>query len=183
MGYAQTGDHEAALGFATKALALYESLDAETEVASLHNSLAMTYLEVGNLDRARHMATDAHHQAERLGDRRLLAHVLDTEARIALASGKTDVALERATATLALARELGHPHAEASALLTLARAHRTGGNPAEAEAALSGAASVLRREGPRSRLRDVLREWADLLSSQDRHKEAVALLSEAIEGH
>jgi ATP/maltotriose-dependent transcriptional regulator MalT len=142
----------------------------------------MTYLEVGNMARARSMVADAHDRAERLDDRRLLAHVLDTEARIALASGKTDVALERANATLTLARELGHHHAEASALLTLARAHRAGGNLAEAEAACSGSASVLRQVGPRSRLRDVLREWADLLSSQDRHKDAVALLDEALSG-
>jgi transcriptional regulator with XRE-family HTH domain len=183
VGHAQTGDHEAALRFGTQALALYEAVDAEAEIASLHNSLAMTYLEVGNLRRAGAMATDAHHRAERLDDRRLLAHVLDTEARIALASGKTDVALERATATLELARELGHPHAEASAHLTLARAHRAGGNLAEAEAACSASASVLRKVGPRSRLREVLREWADILSSQDRHKEAVALLDEALAEH
>lgn len=180
VGHAQTGDHEAALRFGTQALALYEAVGAESEIASLDNSLAMTYLELGNLGRAGSMATDAHHRAERLDDRRLLAHVLDTEARIALASGKTDVALERAQATLDLARELGHPHAEASALITLARAHRAGGNPSEAEAACSGAASVLRRVGPRSRLREVLREWAEILSSQDRHKEAVELLDEAL---
>jgi hypothetical protein len=39
---------------------------------------------------------------------------------------------------------------------------------------------LLRTSGPRPRLAEALREWADLLVSQNRHPEAVDLLQEAL---
>ena len=43
----------------------------------------------------------------------------------------------------------------------------------------AAAADILRRHGPRSQLRVVLREWAAILVDQQRHPEAVTLLTEA----
>ena len=174
------GDHEAALRAGTRALALYEAVAADAELASLHNALALTHLELGNGNRARRFAATAHREADDLGDQRLLAHVLETEARIALHAGDIPTALARADDTLELARALGHPHAEASALLTRARAHRAASDLPAAEAAYAEAADLLRRTGPRSRLRDALRDWAALLVESKRHEEAVALLTEAV---
>ena len=176
------GDHEAALRAGTRALALYEAVAADAELASLHNALAVTHLELGNGTRARRFAATAHREADDLGDQRLLAHVLETEARIALHEGDITQALERSGGTLELARAIGHPRAEASALLTRARAHRAAADLPAAEAAYAEAADLLRRTGPRSRLRDALRDWAALLVESNRHQEAVALLTEAVGG-
>lgn len=174
------GDHEAALRAGTRALALYEAAAAAGELASLHNALAVTHLELGNAARARRFAATAHREAEDLGDQRLLAHVLETEARIALHEGDIQLALERSGGTLELARAIGHPHAEASALLTRARAHRAAADLPAAEAAYAEAAELRRRVGPRARLREALRDWAALLVESKRHEEAVALLTEAV---
>lgn len=180
LAHSAAGDHEAALRAGTRALALYEAAAVGTELASLHNALAVTHLELGNGARARRFAATAHREAEALGDQRLLAHVLETEARIALHEGDVARALERAGGTLELARAIGHPHAEASALLTRARAHRAAADLPAAEAAYTEAAALLRRVGPRARLREALRDWAALLADQGRHEEAVALLIEGV---
>ena len=46
----------------------------------------------------------------------------------------------------------------------------------------SQAVELLRTVGPLPRLAEALREWADLLVSQQRHAEAVGLLQEALRG-
>lgn len=180
LSYAQTGDHEAALRAGNTALPLFEAADAEREAGSLRNSLALTYLQLGNSARATEMAAEARALSVRHDDRRLLAHVADTEAQIALAAGDHAAVRERVAEALDLARATENTNAESSALLTLARSQRQSGDPAAAEATYRQAVELLRQVGPRPRLAEVLREWADLLVSQRRHAEAVDLLQEAL---
>ena len=78
---------------AWKSLALYRTVEARHEAAILENNLAMAYLRVGNLARASEYAAEARRLHEADHDRRSLAHVLETEAQIALASGDTPSAL------------------------------------------------------------------------------------------
>ncbi|HET7601373.1 MAG TPA: helix-turn-helix domain-containing protein, partial [Gemmatimonadales bacterium] len=85
IGYAQTGDHEAAIRAGTRALGLYEAADATHEAGNLRNSLALTFLQAGNLARAADVAAEARELVSRLEDRSLLAHVAETQAQIALA--------------------------------------------------------------------------------------------------
>jgi tetratricopeptide (TPR) repeat protein len=179
LGYAQTGDHEAALRAGTLALPLFDAAEAESEATSLRNSLALTYLKVGNLARATELATDARERAIRQNDRKLLAYVAETEAQIALAAGDHKAVKEHVAESLDIARETQTSHAESAALITLARSLRQTHDPA-AEATYRQAAEVLRTSGPRPRLAEVLREWADLLVSENRHPEAVDLLQEAL---
>ena len=178
--YAQTGDHEAALRAGTSALPLFEAAEADRDATSLRNTLALTYLQLGNTARAAELAAEARELSTRQDDRALLAHVAETEAQIALAAGDHGAVRERVTEALELARATDNSHAEASALLTLARSLRQGGDPAQAEATYRQAADLLRRVGPRPRLAEVLREWANLLVTQQRHPEAVELLQEAL---
>jgi tetratricopeptide (TPR) repeat protein len=179
LGYAQTGDHEAALRAGTAALPLFDAADADSEATSLRNSLALTYLKMGNGARATELAADARDRAIHRNDRKLLAHVAETEAQIALAAGDHAAVKERVAEALDIARATQNTHAEASALLTLARSLRQTHEPS-AEATYRQAADLLRASGPRPRLADVLREWADLLVSEKRHEEAVDLLQEAL---
>jgi tetratricopeptide (TPR) repeat protein len=105
--------------------------------------------------------------------------VAETEAQIALAAGDHARVRERVTEALELAQASDNTHAQSSALLTLARSQRQSGE-GNAEATYRQAAELLRSVGPRPRLPEVLREWADLLVSQQRHAEAVELLQEAL---
>ncbi len=177
---AQAGDHEAALRSGSAALTLYQAADAERDVASLRNSLALTHLELGNSARARAFATQAQRDVERLGDDRMRAHVLDTRARIAMGSGETTEAIRLATEALDLGTSIDYPRVQADALLTRARAHRQSNDSPAAEADFAGAATVLRAQHSPARLRVVLKEWAELLVAQERHSEAVVLLTEAV---
>ena len=180
-GFAQTGDHEAALRAGAEALGLFEAVDAKLESGALRNTLAMTNLELGNVTRASELAREGRALAELYGDRRLLAHVAETQAQIALAQHDDSAVYEYASEALDLARSTGNGHAEASALLTLARWHRDRSEPVKAEAIYAEAAHLLRRVGPKTRLADILRETAALLVTQQRHEEAVGLLQEALD--
>jgi tetratricopeptide (TPR) repeat protein len=179
--YAETGDHEAALRAGTTALPLFQAAEAEREITSLHVTLATTYLGLDNTTRATELASEARQRAAAANDRSLLAHIAETEAEIALSTGDHSTARERVAEALDLARATQNTHAEGSALLTLARSQRQSGD-SEAEATYRQAAELIRKSGPRPRLAEALREWADLLVSQDRHAEAVDLLQEALRG-
>ncbi len=181
LSYSDVGDHEAALASGTRALTLYDAASAEHEVAALENALALTHLELGNLARAGTLATHALREAQRLGDERLRSHVLETEARIALAAGHVEESVAQATATIDLAESIAYPRSEADGLLTRARAHRAAGDRQKAEDDFRAAAELLRRNGPHSQLREVLRDWSELLVDHGRHAEAVVLLTEAVE--
>jgi len=177
--YAETGDLEAALRAGQAALPLFEAAGAERDARSLRNTLALTYLRLGNTARASELAVEARQMSLGSDDQALLAHVAETEAQIALASGDHAAVRERVAEALDYARATQNTHAEASALLTLARSRRQSGDR-EAEATYRQAAELLRTTGPRPKLSEVLREWADLLVSQERHVEAVGLLQEAL---
>jgi tetratricopeptide (TPR) repeat protein len=177
--YSETGDHEAALRAGTTALPLFEAANVEREVALLRNTLALTYLQLGNTDRATELAAEARQMSAQRNDQASLAHVTETEAQIALAIGDHATVRERVAETLELARASDNTHAESSALLTLARSQRRTDDTA-AEATFRQAAELLRKVGPRAKLAAVLREWSDLLVSEERHAEAVGLLQEAL---
>ena len=177
--YSETGDHEGALRAGTSALPLFEAANAERDSTSLRNTLALTYLRLGNTPRATELAAEARQMSDQRSDQAMLAHVAETEAQIALAAGDHAKVRERIAEALELARATQNTHAESSALLTLARSQRQSGD-GDAEATYRQAAELLRSSGPRTRLSEVLREWADLLVSQKRHAEAVDLLQEAL---
>jgi ATP/maltotriose-dependent transcriptional regulator MalT len=109
----------------------------------------MTYLQAGDLTRARATAEEAREILTRLDDRRLLAHVAETQAQIALARADEPMVVTYANEALDLARATGNTHAESSALLTLARLHRQHDRLADAESSYSAAIDVLRTNGPR----------------------------------
>jgi len=177
--YSASADYEAALRTGQQALALYDVTAAEREVASLHNTIALAHAQLGHVAQARKLAAMALQETDTLHDERLRAHILDTQARIELASDRPDQAIAHATASADLASSLPYPRAEADALLTRARARVAAGDTAHAEADFSAAADLLRHHGPRSQLRAALREWAAILVDQGRHPEAVTLLTEA----
>jgi transcriptional regulator with XRE-family HTH domain len=177
--YSESGDHEAALRTGQQALALYVQTAAEREVASLHNTMALAHAELGHVAQAHRFASQALHETDELRDDRLRAHVLDTQARVALAADRPAESIGTATQAFELARSIGYARVEADALLTRARAHLAAGSPADAEADFASATEVLRPNGPRSQLRAALREWAAILVGQQRHPEAVTLLTEA----
>jgi tetratricopeptide (TPR) repeat protein len=177
--YSETGDHEAALRAGTTALPLFQAANAERDVALLRNTLAITYLQLGNSTRATELAAEARQVSTLRNDQAALAHVAETEAQIALALGDHAAVRERVVEALELARANENTHAESSALLTLARSQRQTGDT-NTEATYRQAAELLRKVGPRPKLAAVLREWSDLLVSEQRHAEAVELLQEAL---
>ncbi|HXG40986.1 MAG TPA: helix-turn-helix transcriptional regulator, partial [Candidatus Limnocylindrales bacterium] len=119
--YRETGDLEAAIRTATRALALFRASESEADVAGLENDLALAHLALGNVERARDYAHQAEARFRRLGDRRMLAHVLETEAAILAESGELERALEVASDALATAREAGNPKAELASLVRLGK--------------------------------------------------------------
>jgi transcriptional regulator with XRE-family HTH domain len=178
--YRFVGDLERSIRVGHESLGLYRAADAELEEAALQNNMGINFIDLGNTARAEEHLTRARELAERHEDPRLLSEVAEAEARLALARGDDARAIERAQAAVAAAQSGGSYLAAVGAHVTLGRlAHRNGDRPA-AESAFEVAAALLRRNRARSRLRDVLAEWAGLRSAWGDAEGANTLYAEAL---
>jgi tetratricopeptide (TPR) repeat protein len=180
INYRETGDVEAAIRSGTQGLALLRAAGSSFESAQIENDLAMAYLAMGNVGRARELAAEARIEFETAGDDRYLSAVLDTEAQVALASGNGSQALDLARRAVVLAKQSGNHGVQLAAMLTEARALRSAGDVAEAEKRYGEAAAIARSGHVASRLRDVLREWAELRADGGDHRGAYELTNEAL---
>ena len=111
---------------------------------------------------------------------RSLAHVLETRAQIALASGDPAGSRDVAQAALDMAEESHNEKATVNALLALARAQRALGQPAEAAPLCERAVTLARASASPGLIRGALGEWADVLTEAGEHERAAALLREAL---
>lgn len=180
INYRQVGDFEAAIRAGTQGMALYRAAGAIFESARIENDLALAYLATGQIDRARDLAADARRQIEATGDERWMAAVVDTEAQVALAAGDVEDALRLAVSARDYAARSGNEFNGLMAMLTEARALRAGGRGDEAETRFALAARTARESRVPNRLREVLREWADLKAERGDHRGAYELSSEAL---
>ena len=178
--YTEVNDIEGAIRAGQEALALYRAADAQFEVASLENQLALAYLANGNLARASRHAGLARMRHELERDERMLGHVAETQAQIAIAQGRLDDAVVLSQEAIDFARRVGNPAGLTNATLTLARAHSSAGNVLLASEIYAEAVTELRVRGPVFRLQRGLTEWAELLARLGRHKEAYLLSREAL---
>jgi tetratricopeptide (TPR) repeat protein len=178
--YRNTGDFEAAIRAGTAALALFRAAQAEFEAASLERDLALSYLALGNSEKADEAVRAAREFFERLGDRIWLSYVADTEAQIQLSRGEPRQAAELAGRALELAEETSSDVAALGALLTLARARKALGLNTDAIALYERAAALARREGKPARIRMVLGEYAEALAAAGDHERAFGLMREAV---
>lgn len=181
--YRRVGDLERSIRVGHESLALYHAAAAEREEAALENNLAITFIELGNGDRAAQHLGRARELAERHDDPRLLSEVADSEARLALWRNDGAVALERAMAALAAVDAGGSYLAAVGAHVTLGRLAQRQLNQSRAEAEFAAAASLLRQREARSQLRNVLAEWAELRSGWGDVTGANALYAEALGRH
>jgi transcriptional regulator with XRE-family HTH domain len=180
INYREVGDYEAAIRAGTQGMALYRAAGAIFESARIENDLALAFLATGQVDRARELAADARRQIEETGDERWMAAVVDTEAQVALADGDVDRALRLAERAREHAERSGNEFGALMAMLTEARALRQADRVAEAETRFGEAAAIARTSRAPNRLREVLREWADLRAAAGDHRGAYELTSEAL---
>ncbi|MGZ6273323.1 MAG: helix-turn-helix domain-containing protein [Candidatus Limnocylindrales bacterium] len=178
--YRETGDFEAAVRSGIASLELFRRVEADRDTANLENDLALSYLALGNTVKATELATSSRDRLESLGDDWLLSHVLDTQARIALASGAGERAAAAAQEALVVAERASNLKASVDALLTLARAKASLGENAAALEANGRAGELARQLGNASLTRKALREWADALAAAGQHEQAFAVMREAL---
>jgi tetratricopeptide (TPR) repeat protein len=178
--YHELGDLEAALTTGVQSLTHFRAADAQREVASVENELALVFLALGQVDRAGEHAAVAHLGFERLESDRSLSHVIDTEARIALARGNLEDAATLAIEAHRLADDTGNRKASISASLTLGRAKRAQGDLHGASEILDEAARMARLAGRRAQLQAVLGEWAEIKAEQGDLRGAFDLSQEAL---
>jgi transcriptional regulator with XRE-family HTH domain len=179
--YRERGDLEAAIRVANQALARYSEAMLDREVASVENELALNYMAMGYLDRARTHATAAEAGMRSIGDERGRAHIVETQAQIALAAGDTAAAEALATEAIELATRTDNHKAAVSASLTLARIARNAGDPKGAAERMESAAALAREHARPQQLRDVLTEWSEVLAELGDDKGAYRLSREALQ--
>jgi tetratricopeptide (TPR) repeat protein len=180
INYRETGDMEAAIRSGTQGLALLRAAGSGFESAQIENDLALAYLANGDVARARQLVEDARREFETAGDARYLAAVLETQARVELASGSAEEARKLARRAIELAVSASNRFAQLAAMLTEARALRETGAHEEAELRYGEAAALARESGGGARLKEVLREWADLRATTGDHRGAYELSREAL---
>jgi tetratricopeptide (TPR) repeat protein len=180
VSYREAGDLEAAIRAGTQGMALYRAAGASFESAQIENDLALAYLANGQVDRARELVGEAREQIEASGDERWLSAVVETEAQIALAAGEHDRALALADRARELGDQSGNELSVLSAMITRARALRAAGRLDQAETSFAEAARMAREGRVASRLREVLRDWADLRAQSGDHRGAYELTAEAL---
>ena len=180
--YRETGDFEAAIRTGHAALALFRAYETSDDVARLENEMALAYLGAGNSARADELARSSHARFVKFGEERQLAHVLDTQAQIALARNEPDEAIRLANEALELAQKVDNGPAVSDALLTIARAYANGGGDksAVAKIAFERAVDDARQSGRPQTVKRVLTEYADFLASNGDHKAAFELSREAL---
>ncbi len=181
MSYRELGDYEAAIATGTQSLATFKAAQAQSEAAAIENELALVYLALGNLDRARHLADSSRGYFEQLDDRWSLAHVLETEAQIVLAGGSKEKAIEIAERALAIAESTGNRKVTVSAYLLLGRARRSVGELPEAARLLQTGANIAEEYRRRGQLQAILAEWSDVVAEQGDLPKALALSRRAVE--
>ncbi len=180
--YRGAGDNEAAIRYGGQALTLLRAAEADLEAAMLENNLALAYLSIGSTDRAAELVAEAQAIGLRHRDDRLLAHLADTEAQVALAAGQPERAIDLAVGAIERAGRAGATKAAIDGWTTLARARSASGQVDPALDAFARAAELARADAPVPRLREVLKVWADALAAAGRHAEAYALAREALGG-
>jgi tetratricopeptide (TPR) repeat protein len=179
--YRDLGDFEAAISTGTQSLARFKAAEADFEAASIENELALVYLGMGSLDRARTHAAKAREYFTQRDDRWWLAHVIETEGQIALAAGKPKEAIELATESLRLAEESGNRKAAVSSGLSLAKAQRASGDLDAAAATLERAAELAEGHGRRGQLQTLLGEWSDVMAARGDLAKAYEISRRAID--
>ena len=180
--YRMSGDLEGAVRTGIESLTLFRSVDARGEAAMTDNELALTYLGLGSLSEAQRHAAAARAEVERDGDDFRLAHIADTEARIALARDDLTTAARLATEAVGLAESSRNAKGLVDALLTVARAARRRGDAKAAVAALERAAGTAEGSPP-ARLRQVLTEWSEIAAEAGDHAAAYDLTRRALALH
>lgn len=178
--YRRAGDLERSIRAGIEGLGLYRAADAEREEATLVCNLALTYLQLGNLDRAGEHLDRARQIADVCGDPRLDSEVAEAEAELAFARGDDAAAEERIKATLRAVEGGGTYVAAVGAHLTRAGIVRRRGDMEAAQHSYEAAASLLREHGASARLREVLAEWAELLTESGDLRSANRLYAEAL---
>jgi tetratricopeptide (TPR) repeat protein len=179
--FRELGDFEAALNLGRQSIGLYRAARADHEAASMSNELALTYLKIGNLSEASRFAAEAHAAFASQHEDRMLAHVIETEAQIALASGDVEGAEARATEAIEHAERLGNQKALISAHLTRARARAAGTNPDLATVDFERALEVAQSAGASGRRREILSAWAAMEAVLGHHESAYRLADQALQ--
>lgn len=181
LSYRDSGDLEAAIRTGQRSLALFEASTARRESVILMNTLALTYLRLDSIGKAHDCAKQARSLAEQLSADEYMAHIMDTEAQIALASRDWPRAIERAGEAVKRATADGNQHALIDGLLTRARAHTAADQPSEATEDYQQAADLAAEAGSRRQRRAALTELGEALASQGRHEEAFAVYREVVQ--
>ncbi len=181
LSYRELGDFEAAISTGTQSLATFRATEAGGEAAAIENELALVYLALGNLGRARTFAAQARSYFDEQNDLWQLAHVTETQGQIALASGDVNEALLLATESMRIAEEHGNKKAVLDASLLLARTQRASGDLEAAAATLERAAALSDMYGRRGQLQTVLGEWSDVMAERGDLAQALALSRRAVD--
>lgn len=180
LSYRDSGDLEAAIQTGQRSLALFAASAARRESVILINTLALTYLRLGSVEKARRYAKQARGLAKQLNADEFLAHIIDTEAQIALASRDWPRAIERAGEAVERAATDGNQHALIDGLITRGRAMTGADRRAEAAEDYRRAEDLAAAAGSRRQRRTALTELGELLASEGRHEEAFAAYREVV---
>lgn len=180
VSYRDAGDMEGAIRAATESLVYFTSVKEDAHVASLENNLALAHLRLGQHGRAEEYVRSARKRAELLRDERLLAHVVESSAQIAMAVGDIGGASDLLDEAEQFAVASSNRAALLSTLMSRARLLRAAGALDKALDNFTRAAELAREDAPARQRREIMREYADVALEAGQPDRAIELYREGL---
>lgn len=172
LAYKFQGDFPRARGAFSRAITIFEQLDAQPEVSQLRSLLGQVLIWSQRYDEAEAMLRQALGAAERTGDPSTRAIALRNLAALQLARGKADKSIRTIEDGLALLQETKNWQITGQLYLTLARAYTFQQNLAATEAALTAAIAALKHTQKYGLLVRAYERYSEFLADQGRFQEA-----------
>jgi tetratricopeptide (TPR) repeat protein len=172
LAYQFQGDLSRARGAFSRAVSLFEQLDAKLQVSQLRSLVGQVLMWMQRYDEAEAMLRQALGAAERTGDPFTRAMTLRNLAALQLGRGKPEKAIRTIRDGLALLEERKGGQIVGLLYLTLARAYTAQQNPSAAEAALTAATTALKQTHQHGLLVHALERYSNFLADQGRFQEA-----------
>ena len=179
--YQARKDHEKAIEFFERALAIDEARGDVYGVAAVAVNLSSSFIKEGNEEASLEASLRAQRAAEEIGNNYLRAAAVGNEAEVYLIRGELDLAEERLRETLGLAKEVGDIPTEITAMIRIALVRSQTGDHAAALQYAEDALSLATASELREEARQAASVVQEALAKMGRFEGAYEVLSQYVE--
>ena len=173
-------DHDKAIEFFERALAIDEAQGNAFGVAAVAANLSSSFIKEGNAEASLEASLRAQRAAEEIGDNYIRAAAVGNEAEVYLIRGELNLAEERFRETLGLAKKIGEVPIEITAMIRIALVRSQTGDYVAALRYAEDALSLASASELREEARQAASVVQEALAKLGRFDEAYEVLSQYV---